>query len=149
MGWRRRRRLLIALGVLVFLAISFELARWLSLENVERDKIVALLDAQTRGDRGAMLRQLHDCTAACRADVRYDAAHLRKPGRVQILAENSGTAYTLTSRTAFTRVAWKSSRQTLPVVQCVVVARTGNVISGLTVTLLRVSEPIHPTTADC
>jgi hypothetical protein len=145
---RRRRRLLIAIAVVVFLAISFELARWLSLENVERTKIVALLVSETHGDRAAMLRQLHDCTAGCQVDVRWDALHLRKPGAVQILAENSGTAYTLTSRTAFTRVAWKSSLQALPVVQCVVVARKGNALSGLTVTLLRVSEPI-PSTADC
>ena len=78
---RRRRRLLIAIAVVVFLAISFELARWLSLENVERTKILALLASEAHGDRAAMLRQLHDCTAACRADVRYDAAHLRKPAR--------------------------------------------------------------------
>jgi hypothetical protein len=145
---RRRRRLLIAIGVVVFLAISFELARWLSLENVESTKILALLVSETRGDRAAMLRQLHDCTAGCQADVRYDAAHLRKPGTIQVLATNSGTAYALTSRTAFTRVAWKSSRQTQPVVQCVVVERKGNALSGLTVTLLRVSEPI-PSTSDC
>jgi hypothetical protein len=146
---RRRRRLLIAAGVVVFLAISFELARWLTLENVEEAKIIKLLDAEVRGDRAAMLAQLHDCTVSCRADVRYDAAHLRKPGSVQVLADSSATAYALTSRTGFTRIAWKSSLQTLPVVQCVVVARTGNAISGLTVTLLRVSRPIYPTTADC
>ena len=146
---RLRLRLLIALGVLVFLAISFDLARWLSLENVERSDIIRLLDAEIRGDAASMFAQLHDCTPSCRADVRYDATHLRKPGSVEILAYDSGTAYVVTSRTAFTRVAWKSTRQSLPVVQCVVVARRGNAISGLTVTLLRVSEPIHPTTADC
>jgi hypothetical protein len=146
---RRRLRLLIALGVLVFLAISFDLARWLSLENVERSAIVKLLDAEMHGDAASMFAQLHDCTPACRADVRYDAGHLVRAGSLQILADSSATAYSLTSRSGFTRVAWKSSREQLPIVQCVVVGRKGNAISGLTVTLLRVSRPIYPTTADC
>ena len=42
---RRRRRLWIAAGAIVFLAISFELARWLSLENAERSDIISLLSA--------------------------------------------------------------------------------------------------------
>jgi hypothetical protein len=146
---RRRRRIAIALGVIVFLAISFDLARWLSLENLERTRILAVLQAEARGERAAILARLHDCTPACRADVRYDAAHLRKPGTVQILADSSQTAYALTSETGWTRIAWKSSLQRLPVVQCFVVARRGNAVSGLSVTLLRVSRPIHPTTADC
>ena len=149
MSRRLRRRALIALGVLVFLAISFELARWLSLENVERSDVQLLLQAEARGNAASMLAQLHGCTPACRANVRWDAAHLRKRGSVQILAYNSATAYALTSRTALTRVAWKSSRGPYPVVQCVTVARKGNAISGLDVTLLRVSRPLHPTTADC
>ena len=90
---RRRVRLLIALGVIVFLAVSFDLARWLSLENVERSAIVKLLDAEMRGDAASMFAQLHDCTPACRADVRYDAGHLVRPGSLQILADSSATAY--------------------------------------------------------
>ena len=46
---RRRRRLWIAFGVVLFLAISFELARWLTLENLERTRILALLTAEARG----------------------------------------------------------------------------------------------------
>jgi hypothetical protein len=146
---RLRRRLWIALGVLVFLGISFELARWLSLENVERQKVMALLAAEAHGSRSAILADLHDCTPICQANVRFDSAHLKRPGKVQILAYTSPTSYSLTASSGLTRVAWKSSLQVLPVVQCVTVARTGNVISGLTITLLRVSRPLHPTTADC
>lgn len=146
---RRRRRLWIVAAVIVFLAISFELARWLSLENVESSDIVALLAAEAHGDRGAMLADLHDCTPSCMGDVRWDAAHLKRPGQVQILADQSSTAYAVTSKSGFTRVAWKSSRQRLPIIQCVVVSRSGNAISGITLTLLRVSRPIYPTTADC
>jgi hypothetical protein len=146
---RLRRRLWIALAVLVFLAISFELARWLSLENIERQDVTALLVAEAHGDRRAILSDLHDCTAICQADVRFNAAHLKQPGKVLILAYTSPTSYALSSTTGLTRVAWKSSREQIPTVQCVTVARRGNVISGLHIRLLRVSRPLHPTTADC
>ena len=149
MSRRTRRRLWIAFAVIVFLAISGELARWLSLENVERQDVSRLLAAEARGNARAMLEQLRDCTAACHANVRYDAAHLRRPGQVQILAYDSPTSYTLTPKTGLTRVAWKSSRQRLPVVQCVTVSRSGNVVSGLRIRLLAVSRPLYPTTADC
>ena len=149
MSRRGRRRLWIALAVLVFLAVSVELARWLSLENVEREDITAVLVAEAHGNPRAMLAHLHDCTAACQADVRFDAAHLRRRGQVLILAYQSPTSYALTSASGPTRVAWKSTRDQLPVVQCVSVSRSGNVVSGLSVSLLRVSRPLHPTTADC
>jgi len=146
---RRRRRLWIAFGLVLFLAISFELARWLTLENLERTQILALLTAEARGQTSVMLSDLHGCDANCRANVRTDARTLKRPGAVLILAYNSATAYSLSSTTGLTRVAWKSTRRLLPVVQCVTVQRKGNVVSGLTLTLLRVSLPLHPTTADC
>ena len=133
---RRRPRLLIALGVIVFLVISGLLARWLSIENVERRDIGNLLAAEARGDPQAMLAQLRRCDARCSAIVRADARRLKRAGSVQILAYQSQTAYSLTTNTGDTRVAWKSSRGGLPVVQCVRVERRGNAVSGLTVTLL-------------
>jgi hypothetical protein len=144
---RPPRIVLIALGVLVFLAISIELARWLTLENVERTDIVDLLTAEVHGDGASMLAQLHDCTEQCREHVRSDARRLKRPGSVLILADASATKYTLTGAVGFTRVAWKVSGR-LPVVQCVTVSRTGNAITGLDVRLLRVSLPI-PSTSDC
>ena len=146
---RRRRRLVIAVGVLLFLAISFELARWLTLEDLERTRILSFLTAEARGEASVMLSELHGCEARCRADVRSDARTLKRSGAVLILADQSATAYALTSTTGKTRVAWKSTRGQLPVVQCVTVQRKGNVVSGLTLTLLGVSLPLHPTTADC
>ena len=41
---------MIALVVVLFLAISVLLARFLSVENVERDADLALIQAQARGD---------------------------------------------------------------------------------------------------
>jgi len=144
---RPPRIVLIAAGVVVFLAVSFELARWLTLENVERTDVLDLLTAEARGDAASMLAQLHDCTASCREHVRTDARRLKRSGTVLVLADSSATAYTLTGAVGFTRVAWKVSGR-LPVVQCVTVQRSGNVIVGLDVRLLRVSLPI-PSTSDC
>ena len=61
--------------MLVFLALSFELARWLTLENVERTDILDLLSAEAHGDAASMLTQLHACSRTCRAHVRTDARH--------------------------------------------------------------------------
>lgn len=144
----RRRTLLIAGGVMVFLLLSALLARWLTLENVERDDIVALLAAQAHGDAAAMLAQLPGCRGRCRATVIEDARQLKRPGRVLILADQSQTAYSLSTSVGKTRVAWKASRSLLPVVQCITVSRRGNALSGLTIRLLAVSLPI-PGTADC
>ena len=45
----RRRAPLIAAVVLAFLALSFALARWLAVENAERDAIVDLLKQRSGG----------------------------------------------------------------------------------------------------
>jgi hypothetical protein len=142
-----RRILAVVVAVIVFLVISGLLARWLSLENVERDDVLSVLSAEAAGHEHAMLAQLHECLYGCPADVRYDARALRRPGKVLILAYDSQTAYSLTSNEGWTRVAWRAG-SSLPVVQCVRVRRKGNAITGLTVTLLRVSRPI-PDTSDC
>ena len=131
----------------MFLVISFLLARWLALENVERDDIVTLLTAEARGDAAGMLAQMYHCDRRCRNDVRRDARRLKRPGAVLILAYQSQTAYSLTSTVGDTRVAWKAGKA-LPIVQCVTVSREGNALSGLTIRLLAVSLPI-PDTADC
>jgi hypothetical protein len=142
-----RRAAFIVLGVVVFLVISGLLARWLSLENVEQSDILGVLTAQAHGNAPRMLAQLHACTPACRANVASDARTLKRRGQVLILADHSDTAYALTSKEGWTRVAWKVAGR-LPVVQCFRVERKGNAISGLAVTLLRVSRPI-PSTSDC
>jgi len=144
----RKGKLLIACGVVVFLLVSGLLARWLSLENIERDDIVTLLQAEARGDANAMLAQLHGCDRHCRANVLGDARRLKRGGQVLILADQSQTAYSLTSTVGDTRIAWKATGNRFPVVQCVRVERSGNVLSGLVIRLLTVSVPI-PDTADC
>jgi hypothetical protein len=145
---RRSKLLLIACAAIVFLVLSAGLARWLAVDNAERNKVTALIEAEARGDAAAMLAQLHGCDSHCRAIVIADSRRLRRPGRVQILAYQSPTDHALSTATGTTRVAWKSSLQRLPVVQCVEVQRRGNAITGLSVTLLTLSAQIADT-ADC
>jgi hypothetical protein len=139
---RRRKLLLAAVGVVVFLAISLLLARYLSTENRERDAVYALLRDQARGDAPAMLADLEGCDARCRADVRANARRLARAGEVKILAYQSSTSYALGSAEGPTRVAWTIVGRQLPVVQCVDVRRTGNVLAGRGIKLRRLSAPI-------
>jgi hypothetical protein len=136
-------------GVLLFLAISGLLARFLSVENAERDDLVSLLQAEAKGDVPAMLDQLTGCreSAACVAQVRANVAKLHRPGEVKILTLTSPTAYTLTAATGTTRVAW-TVIGTLPAVQCVKVKRTGNALTGVSVALLSIGGQIEGE-ADC
>jgi len=139
----RRRLPLILAAVVVFLAISVELARWLSTESDERDRVVRLLEAEARGDAAGMLTRLHGCgDAACRATVERNARTLKRRGAVKIVNYDSGTSYALGSATGRTRVAWTSLEQGLVVVQCVSVRRGGSALAGRSVTLLRISAPI-------
>lgn len=138
----RRIKLLVAAGVLAFLAISFLLARYLTTENRERDAVYALLRDQARGDAAAMLARLHGCDARCRAAVTADARRLARPGTVKILSYDSSTAYALGSASGPTRVAWTIVDRQLPVVQCVEVQRVGSVLTGRAINLRRLSVPI-------
>ncbi len=138
----RRVKLYIGLGVAAFLAVSFLLARYLSTENNERDAVYALLQDQARGDVKAMLGRLTACDARCHAAVVSDARRLARPGTVKILAYTSSTSYALAGAEGPTRVAWTIINRQLPVVQCVEVKRTGNVLTGRAISLRRLSVPI-------
>jgi hypothetical protein len=144
---RPRRLVLIVVTGAVFLLISGLLARWLSLENVERGAILTLLTAEARGDTTGMLAHLYHCDARCRSFVVSDARLLRRSGKVLILADQSQTAYAATSTVGDTRIAWKAGTA-LPIVQCITVSRSGNAISGLTVRLLAIGGRI-PSQSDC
>ena len=137
--------------MLLFIAISGLLARFLSTENTERDADLALIAAQARGDVRGMLDQISGCRAspACVASVRANASNPRllRKGAVKILQLTSPTAYSLTGASGRTRLAWTVIGK-LPVVQCVGVRRGGNVITGVTITLVSLSAPI-PNEGDC
>lgn len=143
---RPKRLLLIALGVILFFAISAVLARFFSVENLERDEDLALIQAEARGDVAGMASHLNGCRErpACVARLRQIDANprVRRPGNVKILDLESATADTLTSKTGPSRVAW-TVIGTLPVVQCVQIRRTGNFLTGIKVQLVSITPPIQ------
>ncbi len=134
-----------ALAVVIVLAVGALLARFLSVENAERDAALALVQAEARGDVAGMLAQLSGCRASpsCVASVKADAADPRvhRTGAVKILQLESPTAYSLSAATGSTRLAW-TVIGTLPVVQCVEVRRTGSFLAGIHVHLVGLSAPI-------
>ena len=136
-----RRRAAVAVAVFAFLAVSVVVARWLGADGVERDRVERLLEAQGRGDAAAMARELEDCDAACTARLGALARRLRAPRGIEIVRYDSKTSHALGSETAPTRVVWQP-KGGLTVVQCVLVRRTGNALSGPAVTLLDLSGPI-------
>lgn len=138
----RGRTVAVLLGVMLFGAASFLVARWLTTDGLERSKVERLLEAQGRGDADAMARELDRCYAACRARLGRLAQRLRKPGEeLRIARYDSKTSRALGEKEGPTRVVWFLGDD-LPTVQCVQVRRRGNPLTGPTVTLLRLSAPI-------
>ncbi len=147
MWWRqippRRRVAIVLVSVVLLVAIGGLLARFLSTENTERDDILAVLQAQARGNGNGLIALLDGCREhpSCVANVKANASRLKRPGAVKILSITSPTADSLTGATGTTRVAWVVIGR-LPIVQCVRVRRTGNFLKGIEVTLLSLSAPI-------
>jgi hypothetical protein len=140
---RPARILLLAVGVLAFLAISLGLGRVLSANGAERDAILALVEAQARGDAPAMVARIDGCARqpACVAAARADAARLRARGKVELVRLDASTSFSLGGTDGVARVVWRTPRRTT-VVQCVAVHRGGDVIGGLSVELRSLSRPI-------
>lgn len=146
---RRPRPAVIVLAVVAFLAISVELARFLTGVGEERSQILAVLAAQARGDAQGVLAHLDACDARCQAAVRDNVVRLRRVGEVKILNLRSGAGVTFSSSEGLSRVAWENvGHGDLPVVQCVRVRRHWDFLSGASTTLLAIGRPIG-NTADC
>jgi hypothetical protein len=139
----------ILLVLVVFLILSAMLARFLSAENVERDDVLSVLQAETSGNEHALFSRLSGCRTVpdCVSDVKWNATRLRRSGSIKIVSLTSATAYTLTGATGHTRVAWVVLGQ-LPVVQCLNVKRTGSFLTGISVSLLALSKQI-PSEGNC
>jgi hypothetical protein len=147
---RRRRLLLIAVpAAVVFLALSFAIARFLTTENRERSRIYALLRAEADGDPAAVLDRLEGCNAACAAKVRAFLPRLAGPGEVKIARLDSGTSYSLGTAEGLSRVVWVRGVTARPVVQCVLVRRSGDPLTGRSVSLLRVTAPLADNEDPC
>jgi hypothetical protein len=141
---RRPSRILLgALALLAFLAISLGLARVLSANGAERSAILALVEAQARGDADAMIARIDGCERrpACVARARANADRLRTPGRVELVRLDASTSFSLGGDVGVARVVWRTPARTT-VVQCVAVRRGGDVVSGLTIELRDLGRPI-------
>ncbi len=136
---------LIALVVILFVAVSLALARILGADGAERDAVTTLVGAEQRGDVSAMVARLQGCATSpsCRAMVAVRVRSLRRPGPLSFLQVATPPPFDLGARTATTRVAWRADGA-LPVVQCVVVHRSGNVLRGFAIHVLSISAPIDP-----
>lgn len=134
----------IAFAVLLFLVISFGVARWLTRENRERDAVLHVLRAQAAGDAPGVLHWVPGCAddPACRSLVESNVRRLRRIGDVKILNYESGTHYALAGATGPVRVAWDIGTRGDTVVQCLQVRRTGLGFLGGSVDITRVSAPI-------
>jgi hypothetical protein len=135
--------ILIAVGALVFLVISALLARAFSANSAEQSAIANLVKAEAAGNESGMLARIEGCaqSASCRARVAQDATNLRRSGSVSIINLQPSTDFSLSGLTGTARVAWRAG-SSLPIVQCVRVRRSGDVISGLHVQLLELSARI-------
>ena len=132
----------IAFGTFLFLGISFLLARALTGPGAERSRVLRVLEAQARGDAGAVLERLPACARepACARVTRDRVARLKRPGKVEILAFRPSIRVTMTRRSGTARVEWRAG-ESRPVVQCVKVRREGPLTGG-GVELLAISDPI-------
>jgi hypothetical protein len=147
---RRRPRLVLVVPlVVVFLALSFATARFLTVEGQERDAVTELLRAEARGDAAAVADRLDACTGACRERVSAFVPRLRATGTVKIARLDSGTSYSLGTDTGWSRVVWLVEPDGIPVVQCVLVRREGSPLTGRSVSLLRLGAPLADNEGSC
>jgi hypothetical protein len=142
---RRRYVLsLVALGVVLFVAISVGLARVFGANGAEQSAITSLVKAEAAGDQQAMLVRIDGCaeSPSCRGRVAENAISLKRPGGVTIIQLQPSTSFSLGGVVGTARVAWKAG-SSLPIVQCVRVRRSGSVFGGLKVQLLQISVRIR------
>jgi hypothetical protein len=142
---RRGYLLAIAGAIVVFLIVSALLARVFSANSAEQSAITSLVKDEARGDVDAVVGDIDGCrtSPACRARARYNATTLKHPGAVSIIQLQPSTSFSIAATQGTARVAWNVTGRPHPIVQCVRVHRTGNVISGLRVELLEVSRRIN------
>jgi hypothetical protein len=139
---RRSVLLLVVVGGLVFLVVSFLLTRVIAAANDERAAAAALVKDEGEGNASRMSRQIDGCdrSPACKAHVADLVRRLSGPGRVHILNVKA-PGFTLGGRTATTRIAWQTGNAN-PFVQCIRSRRTGDPLSGYTLRILAISDPI-------
>ena len=140
---------LIAVGLVVFLALSALLARAFSVGGAEQSAITAVLQDEARGDAAGIVSKIRDCSQspACRGRAASVATALKGQGGVTVIKLDQSAGFSFGSTLGTARVAWRIGGG-LPIVQCVRVRHAGNLLSGIRVELLEISRRIH-SDADC
>lgn len=135
---------MIAAGVAAFLVISAGLARVLGAAGAERGATVEIVKAQARGDREAVIARIEGCraNARCRARIGAVVARLHGDAPVRVLRLDGPPGLALRARAATARIAWRAG-DALPVVQCVRLRRSGDVLRGFEVRVLALGDPIE------
>jgi hypothetical protein len=115
-----------------------------SANSAEQSAITTLVKDEARGDADAVIGDISGCqaSASCRARAAVLAASLTRHGAVSIIQLQPSTSFSVAGTQGTARVAWDAGGS-LPIVQCVLVRRSGNAISGLKVELLEVSRRIE------
>lgn len=140
------RIIVIAATAIAFLAISFGLARVLAARGAERTTLERLVADEAAGRGDLVAAAIDGCApgSRCAEGVASMVSTLAapKPGAgVKILQVEQGTPVSPGGGEGVARVAWRSQGR-LPVVQCVVVERTGNALAGFAIGIRAVSKPI-------
>jgi hypothetical protein len=140
---RPTRIALIVLAVVLFVAITIVVGRFLGAATSARNEATEVIKKQAKGDAAGVVDRIQGCRAnpACAARITAQVRRLRTPGRVVIVRVEDVAGLSLGSRTDTARIVWKAGTR-LPTVQCVRVHRSGNPISGYDVQVLSLSAPI-------
>lgn len=135
---------LILLGLVVFVAGSLAVGRVLAARGAERSLLEGVIRDQAKGDSAALAAGLPACGAGtkCRAQTEALVAKVSGPGKpLEILQITGGVGSGPGPAEGVARIAWHTGGG-LPVVQCVAVKKSGSVISGFSLKIVKVSNPI-------
>jgi hypothetical protein len=134
---------LIVLAVIVFVAITIVVGRFLGAATAERNEATEVIKLQAQGKANQVVDRIEGCRAnpACVGRTTAQVQRLHTPGRVTIVRVDDAAGLGLGSSTDTARIVWKAGTR-LPTVQCVRVRRSGNPISGYNVDVLALSATI-------
>ena len=135
---------LVLIGVIVFVAGSLAMGRVLAARGAERSLLEGVIRDQAKGDSAALASGLPNCETGtkCRTQVDALVKKVSGPGKpLEILQITGGVGSGPGPAEGVARIAWHTGED-LPVVQCVVVKKSGSVVSGFSLEIVKVSNPI-------
>ncbi|MCX6388558.1 MAG: hypothetical protein NTX07_07500 [Solirubrobacterales bacterium] len=138
-----RIALIVALGA-VFIVVSLGVGRVLGARGAERVLVEQVIRDQASGNVQGIARELPNCGLGtkCHANVVKLLAKVSGPGLpLEILQITQAAGVSPGGSTGVARIAWHIGSR-LPVVECLVIQKTGNVVSGFGVHLIKLSNPI-------